>query len=240
MAGEDQDEPDRLGIHPHPREAPRLIGHDEAKEAILSGLRQGRLHHAWLIGGPEGIGKATFAYQVAKRLLGGQPASAGFDSDPNAQASRLVAQLAHPDLMVLRRQYEPDKKKVSTVINVETARRALDLFGSTSGAGGWRVCIVDSAEDLNASSANALLKVLEEPPPKSIFLIVAHQPQRVLATIRSRCRKLALRPLSDEQILGVLRQIGVGDPEGDIRRALPYAEARCAVRSRASIRKSWR
>lgn len=221
------EEPDRFRAFPHPREAEHLIGHGEAQQAILSGLAAGKLHHAWLIGGPEGIGKATFAYQTAKLLLGlgGRgDAPARFAPDPAAQASRLVVNLSHPDLFVLRRQYEPDKKKVPTVITVDAARRALDLFGNTAGAAGWRVCIVDSAEDLNVAAANALLKLIEEPPPRSIFLIVAHQPQRVLATIRSRCRKLALRPLADHDIRLVLAQLGSPEPAAEIDRALRHGD----------------
>jgi DNA polymerase-3 subunit delta' len=146
MSDEAGDEPDRLAGFPHPREATHLVGHHDAQAAILEGLRQGKLHHAWLIGGPEGIGKATFAYMVAKQLLGlkGGPAPAGdrLDVDPVRQASRLVSNLAHPDLVVLRRQPATDKKAAATMIAVETVRRALDVFASTPSDGGWRVCVV--------------------------------------------------------------------------------------------------
>lgn len=227
MAGGSEDEPDRLEGYPHPREAPALIGHAEAKEAVLAGLQAGNLHHAWLVGGPEGIGKATFCYQIARLLLGqarrSQP-PARFDTDPSAQPSRLVSQLAHPDLAVLRRTMNPDTRKMRREIAVADARRSLDLFAATAGAAGWRVCIVDSADDLNTSSANALLKVLEEPPPRSIFLIVAHQPQRVLPTIRSRCRKLNLRPLPDQELVQVLDALKAPASPQDIQRALKFAE----------------
>jgi DNA polymerase-3 subunit delta' len=229
----DASEPDRLEGCAHPRETQQLVGHEAAQAAILEGLRQGRLHHAWLIGGDEGIGKATFAYQVAKLLLARKPMLAGdrFVIDPTDQASRLVAQLAHPDLVVLRRQPGAEKKGPTQQIPVDTVRRALDVFASTASGGGWRVCIVDSAEDLNTAGANALLKVVEEPPPRGIFLIVAHQPGRVLATIRSRCRRLSLQPLGETELRAVLAgQVAQADPraleravataQGSVRRAL--------------------
>ena len=228
MSDEAGDEPDRLAGFPHPREATHLVGHHDAQAAILEGLRQGKLHHAWLIGGPEGIGKATFAYMVAKQLLGlkGGPAPAGdrLDVDPARQASRLVSNLAHPDLVVLRRQPATDKKAAATMIAVETVRRALDVFASTPSDGGWRVCVVDSADDLNASAANALLKVLEEPPARAIFLIIAHQPGRVLPTIRSRCRKLTLRPLAETEIAAVLDGLDVDADSATIGQAIALAD----------------
>jgi DNA polymerase-3 subunit delta' len=228
MSDDAGDEPDRLAGFAHPREATHLVGHHDAQAAILEGLRQGKLHHAWLIGGPEGIGKATFAYMVAKQLLGlkGGPAPTGdrLDVDPARQASRLVSNLAHPDLVVLRRQPATDKKAAATMIAVETVRRALEVFASTPSDGGWRVCVVDSADDLNASAANALLKVLEEPPARAIFLIIAHQPARVLPTIRSRCRKLALRPLAEAEITAVLDGLDVDADSATIGQAIALAD----------------
>jgi DNA polymerase-3 subunit delta' len=228
MSEDAGDEPDRLAGFAHPREAVRLVGHHEAQSAILDGLRQGKLHHAWLIGGPEGIGKATFAYMVAKQLLGlkDSPAPGGdrLAVDPARQASRLVSNLAHPDLVVLRRQPASDKKAAATMIAVETVRRALDVFASTPADGGWRVCIVDSADDLNAAAANALLKVLEEPPARAVFLILAHQPGRVLATIRSRCRKLALRPLADAEMETVLDALSLEADKAAIAQAIALAD----------------
>lgn len=228
MSDDAGDEPDRLAGFAHPREATHLVGHHDAQAAIIEGLRQGKLHHAWLIGGPEGIGKATFAYMVAKQLLGlkGGPAPTGdrLDVDPARQASRLVSNLAHPDLVVLRRQPATDKKAAATMIAVETVRRALEVFASTPSDGGWRVCVVDSADDLNASAANALLKVLEEPPARAIFLIIAHQPARVLPTIRSRCRKLALRPLAEAEITAVLDGLDVDSDSATIGQAIALAD----------------
>lgn len=228
MSDDGADEPDRLTGFPHPRQATMLAGHDDAQNAILDGLRSGRLHHAWLIGGPEGIGKATFAYHVAKLLLGLRAGPA--DLPPSvvvpagSQSARLVAAMAHPDLVVLRRQPATDKKGPTTQIPVETVRRALDVFASTTSAGGWRVCIVDSVEDLNTSGANALLKVLEEPLPRSIFLMVAHQPGKVMPTIRSRCRKLHLGPLSGEDLARVLGGLDLANSQQEIAQAIGLAD----------------
>jgi DNA polymerase-3 subunit delta' len=228
MSGDSGDMPDQLAGFPHPRQACALAGHHEAMSAILDGLRAGRLHHAWLIGGPEGIGKATFAYHVAKMLLGLKPGTDGAPSsiivDPDSQSARLVAAQAHPDLVVLRRQPATDKKNATTQIPVETVRRALDVFASTTSAGGWRVCIVDSVEDLNSAGANALLKVLEEPLPRSIFLMVAHQPGKVMPTIRSRCRKLTLNPLSAAEMAEALGRLDLPESQDEIAQAIGFAD----------------
>ncbi|MGF9764076.1 DNA polymerase III subunit delta' [Microvirga sp. 0TCS3.31] len=224
-------EPDGFEGAPHPREQFAFFGHREGEEAFLEGLRSGRLHHAWLIGGAQGIGKATLAYRVARAVLDSQKAGdrsmASLDVPPESHVARQVAALSHPNLAVLRRSPPTDKKAASTTIPVDAVRRALNMFGSTAANGGYRVCIVDSAEDLTISSANALLKVIEEPPPRSLFLIVSHAPQRVLPTIRSRCRRLLLRPLEDQEIRATIRSLGA--PWSDIPRdvvdqALRYGE----------------
>ncbi|WP_262268986.1 DNA polymerase III subunit delta' [Microvirga yunnanensis] len=228
---EDVAEPDQLEGAPHPREQFAFFGHREGEEAFLEGLRSGRLHHAWLIGGAQGIGKATLAYRVARTVLDPRrsrdQAISSLDLSPDSSAARQVAALSHPNLSVLRRAPATDKKGPSATIPVDAVRRALAMFGSTAADGGYRVCIVDSAEDLTISSANALLKVIEEPPPRSLFLIVSHAPQRVLPTIRSRCRRLLLRPLEDRDIQAAIASLG--SPWSDIPRdlveqALPYGE----------------
>jgi DNA polymerase-3 subunit delta' len=237
------EEPDRLEGAPHPREQFALFGHAEGEQAFVEGLRAGRLHHAWLIGGPEGIGKATLAYRVARRLLG-QIAGLNTDVtslqlDPQDRVARQVAALSHPNLAVLRRAPAGEKKGPSASIPVEAVRRALSMFGSTAADGGYRVAIVDSAEDLTIASANALLKVIEEPPPRSVFLIVSHAPQRLLPTIRSRCRRLLLRPLSPRDVRAAVASLGPPwtetDPklleeairlgEGSVRRTLEMLDA---------------
>jgi DNA polymerase-3 subunit delta' len=204
--------PDHVPGVPHPREQLALFGHEEAERAFLEGWRAGRLHHAWLIGGPEGIGKATLAYRMARFLLVARDRATGEPRDlavpGDHPAARQVAAQSHPDLAVVRRGPRKDGKGFSAEISVGDVRRGLGLFASGAGAGGYRVCIVDSADDLNASSANALLKLVEEPPARSIFLIVSHAPQRVLPTIRSRCRRLQLRSLADRSLRAALRSLG--------------------------------
>jgi DNA polymerase-3 subunit delta' len=229
--GQDVVEPDGFEGAPHPREQVAFFGHREGEEAFLEGLRSGRLHHAWLIGGAQGIGKATLAYRVARTVLDPQKAGersvASLDVPAESHVARQVAALSHPNLAVLRRSPPTDKKAASTTIPVDAVRRALNMFGSTAANGGYRVCIVDSAEDLTISSANALLKVIEEPPPRSLFLIVSHAPQRVLPTIRSRCRRLLLRPLEDQEIRATIRSLGApwSDISGDVvDQALRYGE----------------
>jgi DNA polymerase-3 subunit delta' len=230
MAAEGADEEigDRPGV-PRPRETPDLIGHEAAQAAFAEGLAAGRLHHAWLIGGPAGIGKATLAYRVARRLLayprGGGPA--GLAIPPDHFVHGQVAGLSHPNLVALRRHRMPGVKTLPTKISVDMVRKALDLFASTAADSGWRVCILDSAEDLNANAANALLKVLEEPPPRALFLILAHQPGRLLPTIRSRCRALHLRPLSDGEVARAVRALPppfAQPDEAALGRALGLAE----------------
>jgi DNA polymerase-3 subunit delta' len=223
-------EADRLNGTPHPRERFALFGHEEAENAFVDGLRSGRMHHAWLIGGPQGIGKATLAYRVARRLLdlgSLRPGEeVGLAVDPNSAVARQVAALSHPNLAVLRRTPGSDKKGASATIPVDAVRRALQMFGSTA-AGGYRVCIVDSAEDLTIASANALLKVIEEPPARSIFLIVSHAPQRLLPTIRSRCRRLLLRPLADADIRAAVESLGppwCDQPDELLRDAISLGE----------------
>ena len=221
------------GDIPLPRERHVLLGQDAAAAALREGETSGRLHHAWLIGGPEGVGKATLAYRVARRLLaypggGGPP---GLDVPAGDPVTGKVAGLSHPNLVALRRHRSAGAKALPTKISVDMVRRALDLFGSTAADSGWRVCILDSAEDLNANAANALLKVLEEPPPRALFLILAHQPGRLLPTIRSRCRALMLRPLAPEAVARVVRALPAPFPQPDdaaLARAVALSEGSVA------------
>lgn len=197
----EREEGDRLRGAPHPRETYTLIGHDDAESEILAAWNAGRLPHALLIGGPEGIGKATLAYRVARFVLSNTgPNAKSLDLSQDHPASRQIESLSHPDLLTLRRISE-EGKKLPTEISAEEARRTVRFFGSTAAYGGYRVCIVDSLDELNKQGANALLKILEEPPARSLFLLVSHSPGRILATIRSRCQKISLRPLSTEQVV---------------------------------------
>lgn len=205
-------EHDRVAGMPHPREMLDHFGHGAQEATFLEAYNGGALHHAFLLTGPEGIGKATFAYRAARFLLAqGADEPGGMFGGPSslevpaeARAAHLMAQEAHPDLGVLKRRYDPKTKKFRSEISVEDVRNTLELFEKTAAFGGWRVIIVDSADDMNAASANALLKTLEEPPEKAIFFLISHQPQRLLPTIRSRCRTLRFNPLDDEVLAGLL------------------------------------
>src|SRR5579864_3139438 len=191
---------------PHPRENLELFGHREAEAALLSAYRSGRIAHAWLIGGPQGIGKATLAYRMARFVLSHRdpnaPAVRAADSlrvDPDDAVARHVTAGAHGGLLTLERSAN-DKGVMRTVITVDETRETISFFGSTAAVEGWRVCIVDTVDELNPNAANALLKILEEPPQQSLFLLVSHAPARVLPTILSRCRKLPMRPLATEDV----------------------------------------
>lgn len=191
---------------PHPRETLSLYGHAEAEQAFLDAYRGGRMPHAWLIGGPRGVGKATLAYRMARFAFAHPDQSAAAVRNAGSlalpadnPAVRRVGAQGHPDLLALER-VEDDKGKMPTVISVDLVRKTIGFFGSTPGEGGWRICIVDPADELNAAGANALLKILEEPPTNSLLLVVSHAPGRLLPTIRSRCRRLMLRPLGPEDV----------------------------------------
>ena len=208
--------PPDFSIEP-PDSAMALIGHEEAEFALLSAWKSGRLHHAWLIDGPEGIGKATLAYRFARFLLSHPDQNAADVSvaddlsvvadDP---AARQIRARSHPDLVVLQRPRDEDGKATTTVISVDQVRKVARFLSTTSATGGWRVVIVDTADDLNRSSANALLKMLEEPPERAVFLLLSHQPGRLLPTIRSRCRRLPLKPLDRETLIEVMRRSDIG------------------------------
>jgi DNA polymerase-3 subunit delta' len=180
----------------HPRDSTQLEGLQGAEQAFLAALERGRLHHAWLLVGPEGVGKATFAYRAARRLLGARPEPAYglLGADPQDPVFRQVAGRAHPDLMVLER--DPGEGKGGEgrgrkSIPVDEARALPEFFSKSPGRAAYRVAIIDTVDDLNASGANAVLKTLEEPPERGVLLLVSHRPGALLPTIRSRCRRLA-------------------------------------------------
>ena len=197
-------EADRLGDFPHPRETLGLAGHVAAERTLAAAFAGGRLHHAWLLAGRTGIGKATLAYRMARHVLARpedrDPAAQALAVPPGAAAARQIAQLAHPGLLVLRRPYDLRSKRLMSIIPVDEVRRLRSFLGLTVGADGWRVVIVDSADELNPNAANALLKSLEEPPLRAVFLLVTSQPSALLPTIRSRCRRLDLQPLDAQSL----------------------------------------
>ena len=204
---------------PHPREVFELEGHEAAEAAFEDARARGRLHHAWLLTGPEGVGKATFAYRAARRLLGAaaDPDRGVLGADPGHPVSRQVLGRAHPDLMVLERVGEDGKLR--KVIPVDDARKLSEFFSKSPAAAPYRVAIVDAADDLNVNAANALLKTLEEPPPKGVLLMVAHSPGRLLSTIRSRCRRLAFAPLGQAEAAAFVRGRVEVTEEGALRLA---------------------
>jgi DNA polymerase-3 subunit delta' len=184
----------------------RLVGHEAAERAFLKAFAAGRLPHAWLISGPQGVGKATFAYRIARFLLAqpGEADAAGLfgatlptelDMASEHRVFRQVAQQGHPDFRLLRRTVNPKNGKLRTEIIVDDVREVIDFLHLKPATSPWRVVIVDSADELNPNSANALLKILEEPRPNTVILLASHAPQALLPTIRSRCRKLVLQPL---------------------------------------------
>jgi DNA polymerase-3 subunit delta' len=216
---------------PHPRANFEFFGHAAAEQQILAAYRGGRMPHAWLIGGEMGIGKATLAYRMARFVLAHPDPSAAdvqtaqslFVPVENAAARRIASQ-AHGDLLVLERTVN-DAGKMRTEIAVDDVRRTVSFFGSTAGEGGWRVCIVDSADELNRAGANTLLKILEEPPARALLIVVSHTPGRLLPTIRSRCRRLTLRPLAAADLIAAAAQaIGVALDDPQLLRAAKLAE----------------
>lgn len=216
---------------PHPRERHEILGQGRAEATFAAAHASERIPHAWLLGGPQGIGKATLSYRFARFLLAPPGERVGSPSDPLAvtpagRTARQVAAGSHPNLMVLERP-PPTEKGSHRTIAVEAVRRALSFFGTTAADGGHRVCIVDSLEDLNPYGANALLKTIEEPPLRATILLVSHAPKRALATIRSRCRKLSLEPLGPGDVVRVLERLGHVDSDA-IARAAAVAEGSIA------------
>jgi DNA polymerase-3 subunit delta' len=192
---------------PPPRATARLHGHGEAERALLAAYQGGRLPHAWLFSGPAGIGKATLAYRMARFVLANPDprsdavqAATSLHVDADHPVARRIAAQAHGDLLLLERTINEKTSKLRQDIQVDDVRRTVTFFGSTAGEGGWRIAIVDSVDELNREGANALLKVLEEPPRRALLLLVSHSAARVLPTIRSRCRLIALRPLAAEDV----------------------------------------
>ncbi|WP_421861715.1 DNA polymerase III subunit delta' [Parvibaculum sp.] len=203
---------DRLGDYPHPREVAGFQGQAEAERALFDAFMSGRMQHAWLLTGPKGIGKATLAYRMARFVLHyGTPekARAAGASDLSvpidSTAFNQIAAGSHPNLITVRRPWDEKTKKLKTVITVDEVRRIAHFFElTTTERGAWRVVVIDSADEMNTNAANALLKALEEPPPNGLFLVLSHQPGRLLPTIRSRCRTLRMTPLGTEDIAAMI------------------------------------
>ena len=204
---------------PHPRDVFDLLGQDAAEAEFESAKSRGRLHHAWLISGPEGLGKATLAFRIARSLLGAapDPDRGRLGAAPQDPVSRLVSQGAHPDFMLLDRT--DSDGKVRREILVDEVRRLNTFFSMSPAASPYRVAIIDAADDLNRNAANALLKTLEEPPARGVLLLVCHAPGRLLRTIRSRCRTLKLAPVPEAEVAAFVTGRTGADAETALRLA---------------------
>ena len=203
----------------HPNSVFQLEGHEAAETAFEATRDRGRLHHAWMLTGPEGVGKATFAYRAARRLLGAPAWRGGgvLGADPGHPVCRQIMAHAHPDLLVLERMGDDGKLRKS--IPVDEARRLSEFFSKSPASSPHRVVIIDAADDLNANAANAVLKTLEEPPAHGVILMVSHAPGRILPTIRSRCRRLAFAGLSETAVAGFVAARTDANPEVALRLA---------------------
>lgn len=243
MSTDDIPEADRIDGAPHPRETEHLFGQDAAEAAFLEAFNAGRLHHGWLISGPQGIGKATFAWRAARFLLS-QPADDDgglFGAPPPPEtldvahdhpvAGRMRA-LSEPNLFLLRRAWreKPAPARLQTVITVDEVRRLKDFFALSASGGGRRVVIVDAADEMNVNAANALLKLLEEPPERATLFLIVHQPARLLPTIRSRCRELRLAPLAPDDMAKALAAAGAEADQSAALSTLSAGSVGAAIR----------
>ncbi len=239
--------PDQLDGTPHPRLSTVLFGHETADIGFQQAMCAGKLHHAWLIQGKEGIGKATLAYRFAQMVLArddqaGHDILPGRKLDFSTTGAQLIRSDAHPNLLVLRRSWNAKTKKFRTQISVDDVRELQRFLGNTAGMGKWRVVIIDRADDLNMNAANALLKMLEEPPAFCLFLLVSAEQGKLPTTIISRCQKLRLQGLDDPTLRACTNHIAeqsqislpTGDQlsvifdlaDGSVRAALLFASGR--------------
>lgn len=240
MAETYSDTPD---IPPPPRKNPELIGHGAAEAALLDAWNSGRMAHAWMLCGPKGIGKATLVYRFARFALAGGgggglfgDAPDGLAMEPEDPVFRRVAAGGHADMMTVTFSFDDKRKRWREEIVVDDVRALGPFMRLTASEGGWRVAVVDSADDMNINAANALLKILEEPPDKALLLLVSHSPGRLLPTILSRCRRLTMQPLDEAQVTDFLGrhrpELDAGEAtvlarlaEGSPGRALRLADA---------------
>lgn len=202
-------ESDRAGELPHPRSQPELFGHATAARQMAAAARSGHLHHAWLVSGPKGVGKATLAWRFARAILAHGRSDCPDDLAVPSEhiAFRRIVQLAHPDVTVIRRPWDPDRKRFKTELPISEVRKLRGFFSKHPSAGDAQLAIVDCADDMSIEAQNALLKILEEPPKAAILLLLSHAPGQLLPTIKSRCRALQLRPLPPEDMALALQKL---------------------------------
>ena len=218
----------------HPSTTTQLFGHESAQEAFLTALGTERLPHAWLISGPSGVGKATLAYAIARFMLSsprGELASnarqaldgnKGLQVATDAAVNARIVAGSHGDLLVVERGFDEKRQRERTEIPVDQIRRILPFMQSTAAEGGWRVAIVDGADTMNRSAQNALLKGLEEPPNHTLLLLLADRPERLLPTVKSRCRQMSLQPLDEEALSAALSSI-LGSSAAELASIIPLA-----------------
>jgi DNA polymerase-3 subunit delta' len=221
---------DQIEGYPHPKVTETLFGHEVAEQEFLNCYKSRKLHHGWLITGAKGIGKATFAWRMAKFLLSqpidGNQVNQLFENSSENQTNgveknfdkaittRILAE-SEPRLVVIRKSFDEKRKTFRSSIRVDEVRKLKTFFSLSVSDGGSRVAIIDSADDLNINAANALLKTLEEPPKNTVFLLISHSPQSLLPTIKSRCRELRLNNLMKSDLVSALGQINLSIPEND-------------------------
>lgn len=185
-----------------PRTNSVLFGHDAAETSLFTDYESGKLAHGWLITGPQGIGKATLAYRFARTLLSGEK-----NIGAEHPVFRRIAAESHMDLLVVEPAFDAKKDEFAREISVEQAREVAQFLAMTPGEGAWRVVIIDSIDALNTNAANAILKILEEPPPQSVILLICHNPAKILPTIRSRCQVMRLKPLIKDHFYRIMEHI---------------------------------
>lgn len=219
-----------------PAENPLLVGHEDAIAHVAAAYQSGKMHHALLLSGPPGVGKATFAFHLAQHLLANpvpELAPATFSGrDPQSALFRQIAQGSHPSVLHLTRPVNERTKGFKSVVTVDEIRKIGRFLSMTSHDGGWRVVIVDPADDMNTNAANALLKNLEEPPARTLFVLIAHSAGGLLPTIRSRCQLIKFKPLNEAQLFQVLQSLGAPLPDD------PQSRAALAQRAGGSVREA--
>ncbi len=230
-------ESDCVANAPHPRFSQTMFGQHTAQADFLSAFRQTRLHHAWLLGGARGIGKATLAWHIARFMLAQQTANPPNDTlilPPDHPINPRIHTLADPRLFLLRRAYDTKKATFQSRISIDDIRKLTHFFSLSTPDGGWRVAVIDTPDELSPNGANALLKILEEPPERSLFLLISHKPAFLLPTIRSRCCVLRCAPLPDETVQTALQQMNAPLPESESERRALHLLAK------GSLGEAWR